>query len=422
MPPSREGCSYSSLHRFSPVGTSSLPTHAVDLAVVGAGLAGCSAALHAVRAGLDVCVLEASKVASGQSGVSGGQFIPGFENDASALVGRLGPVEARRLMAFSLGALERLREALDEAASAGPAAHLRNGGLVLGLSEEDSGYLQDELLAFRMLGLRPEMLKGSALRKHIASPLYPAALFMPSTWHGNPVRVTQTLAQEARRHGAQIQEQTPVSRLRPDGNGWVLHTPGGVVRAKRVFLAGGDSVLLRYRWFAPTVLVRTWMVATAPLSRAQIRSVLPTDACAYDVQNPTMDYFRVEDDRLVFGGGDSVARADARGVDFLRRRIFQAFPQLEGVCIENFWYGDADVSAARLPVLRNEGSLWLACGYSGHGTVNSFGAGWWAVQQMLGDSPAWRALSKLPATRFPAHRTLRRMSGALGAQVLKVFA
>ena len=52
--------------------------HRADVAVVGGGIAGCSAALHLAKRGYRVALLEAHVVGYGASGRSGGQTIFGL--------------------------------------------------------------------------------------------------------------------------------------------------------------------------------------------------------------------------------------------------------------------------------------------------------------------------------------------------------
>ncbi len=65
-----------------------------DVCVVGAGLSGCSAALHLAERGYKVVLLEADRVGYGASGRSGGQIIPGYACGMAKLVAQLGKADA----------------------------------------------------------------------------------------------------------------------------------------------------------------------------------------------------------------------------------------------------------------------------------------------------------------------------------------
>ncbi len=406
-----------------------LPDGQVDLAIVGGGLAGCSAACKAAESGLSVVLLEKHQVGSGQSGASGGQFIPAFENDAQTLIERYGLAVAGRLLRASEDALRALEALLEEEG----ATALGRGGLVLGLSREDSAYLDQEGDALGLLRVPHERL-GNRIREFVGSSAYTDGLYMPGTRHGNPLAVVRTLASRARRLGAGLHEHTPALGLvRLPHGGWRVDTPRGPVHARHVFLAGGDSLLLKHRWFAPTVLVRTWSVATELLPWDLASRLVPSGACGYDVRELTMDYFRMDDSRLLLGGGDSIAAAALRGKSYLSARVTQLFPELEGVKLTHCWSEEADVSASRMPVFRHAEGLWSAGGYSGCGTVNAFGAGRWVVEALTGEAPSrgpsnWTVLENATQGRtglrvfpFPAHHGFRRMAGRLGASILEIW-
>src|SRR3954467_7432942 len=73
----------------------------VDMAVVGGGIMGLSAALHAARIGLSVRVIEARNIGQGASGLNGGQVIPGLKYDPDWLIEHFGGERGEALVAFA---------------------------------------------------------------------------------------------------------------------------------------------------------------------------------------------------------------------------------------------------------------------------------------------------------------------------------
>jgi gamma-glutamylputrescine oxidase len=77
-----------------------------DVAVLGGGIAGCSAALHLAERGYRVVLLEARSVGYGASGRSGGQTIFGLAAGQQKLAAEVGRDDARRLFELSIEALD----------------------------------------------------------------------------------------------------------------------------------------------------------------------------------------------------------------------------------------------------------------------------------------------------------------------------
>src|SRR5580692_12361827 len=86
----------------------------VDVAVLGGGIAGCSAALHLAKRGLRVALLEARVVGYGASGRSGGQTIFGLATSQKALAAEIGRDDARRLFDLSVEALDLTQSLIGE--------------------------------------------------------------------------------------------------------------------------------------------------------------------------------------------------------------------------------------------------------------------------------------------------------------------
>ncbi|MBK6472005.1 MAG: FAD-binding oxidoreductase, partial [Betaproteobacteria bacterium] len=80
-----------------------------DVAVVGGGLAGLSAAIDLRRRGFSVVLLEARDIGFGASGRNGGQAIHGLACDQDTIEAQLGLDEAKRVWAMSIEALDLLR-------------------------------------------------------------------------------------------------------------------------------------------------------------------------------------------------------------------------------------------------------------------------------------------------------------------------
>src|SRR5689334_1543849 len=72
----------------------------VDVCVIGAGLAGLTAALEVARRGWSVVVLEGESVAAAASGRNTGFVLPGFSEGIDGMVERIGLDHTKQLWAL----------------------------------------------------------------------------------------------------------------------------------------------------------------------------------------------------------------------------------------------------------------------------------------------------------------------------------
>src|SRR5215475_12273904 len=93
----------------------------VDVCVVGAGLAGLTAAREIAKRGWSVAVLEANRIGWAASGRNTGFVLPGFSEDVEGMVERLGLDHAKQLWALSEAGVEYVRRAIDDTGMAGVA-------------------------------------------------------------------------------------------------------------------------------------------------------------------------------------------------------------------------------------------------------------------------------------------------------------
>src|ERR1700759_5531817 len=83
-----------------------------DVAIVGGGLAGLSAALDLRERGLDVVVLEEHELGRGASGANGGKEIHGLACGQDVIEQQLGLADSRKVWDMSIEALDLLRECI----------------------------------------------------------------------------------------------------------------------------------------------------------------------------------------------------------------------------------------------------------------------------------------------------------------------
>ena len=384
----------------------------VDLAIVGAGCTGLSAALHAAQRGMSVAVLEGGKVGWGASGRNGGQVIPGLRKGAVELVAAFGRERARALFDLALEARTLVGELIETHKI--DCDFSTNGHLLAAVKESDVADMVAEAgcLAEVMDYHDMELLDRAGVQKQVASD-YHGGLLDRRGGHMHSLNYALGLASAATAAGASIYEHSPAVSL---SRGAVsrVRTPKGVLRARRVLLAG-DALLHGLEPEANNRImpVANYVVATAPLANA--RELIPADVAISDSRF-VVNYYRLTvDGRVLFGGGERYTPEPPRDIAaFVRPHLEGVFPQLRGVAIDHAWGGLVSITRTRLPHLGRRGDVWFAHGYSGMGVILSTLGGKLAVEAMLGETERFDLFAAVAPPAFPGGVALRAPLHVLG--------
>jgi gamma-glutamylputrescine oxidase len=199
--------------------------HDCDVAVVGGGLAGLSAAIELRGRGFDVVLVEAHEIGHGASGRNGGQAIYGLACDITTIEDELGRDAARQVFGMSIEALDLIRDRIGRFAID---CDWRDGYLGVATSARKARALRDEveLLAERY-GHALQWIDARDLPRWIASPRYVAAAHDRRSGHLHPLKYTLGLARAAAQLGVRLHERSAVTRLALQGAGVRLATDGG---------------------------------------------------------------------------------------------------------------------------------------------------------------------------------------------------
>jgi glycine/D-amino acid oxidase-like deaminating enzyme len=350
------------------------PEGAADVAIVGAGFTGLSAALALAKKGAKVVVLEAGRVASAASGRNGGMCNNGFAQDYCAMASRLGAERANMLYwAFDAG-VDKVEAIIAEEGI--DCQFRRVGKLKLAAKPEHYDKLarSQEAMA-REVDPETRMIPRSALHEEIGSDRYFGGMLVEKGAAMHMGRYGQGLAEAASRHGALIYEDNPVIELRRvAGHAHEVRTPTGSILADQVLLATGTSSIGPLGWFRRRIVpVGAFIIATEPLSQAQLDRLTPRRRNTTDTLN-FVNYFRTSpDNRLLFGGrarfsGSSTPASDAKSGAILRQSMVAIFPELADTRVDYCWGGMVDMTSNRLPRAGERDGLFYSMGYSGHGT------------------------------------------------------
>lgn len=394
-----------------------------DVAVVGGGLAGLSAALDLRARGFEVTLLEAHEIGFGASGRNGGQAIHGLACDQEVIESQLGADDARRVWAMSIEALDLLRARIDAHAIdcdwcdgyLGLATNERKGRALTAWADRI-----ESVYGYRLTRVAP-----ADVGQWIDSPRFHSGVHDPRSGHLHPLKYTHGLARAAAAAGVRIHESSPVTALE-HGAVAVLRTPGGELRARQVLLAGNVYLPDLAPAVAPKLGSRimpvgTYIACSETLDPARAVSLVPSGSAVCDTDF-VLDYFRpTVDHRMLYGGRVSYSTVTPSDLpESMRRRMVATFPQLEGTRIEYAWGGFVDITInrapdfGRLPGRPGDADVYYLQGFSGHGLALTGLAGRLVAEAMDGDASRFDVFARLKHRPFPGGRALRTPALVLG--------
>jgi gamma-glutamylputrescine oxidase len=402
-----------------------------DVAVVGGGLAGLSAALDLRQRGFDVVLLEAEQVGFGASGRNGGQAIHGLACEPETIEAQLGRSEARRVWDMSIEALALLRQRIAEHRIE---CDWRDGWLGLAEGERKGRALAASAdWLERHYGYTLERIGPAQIGHWIASPRFHSGIHDKRSGHLHPLKYTLGLGEAAARAGVRLHEGTAVTALEHGSDEVRLRTAtGGRVRAAQVLLAGNVYLGDLAPALAPVLSSRimpvgTYIACSQRLDPALAESLVPSGAAVCDT-NFVLDYFRpTPDHRMLYGGRVSYStRAPSDLAASMGERMVATFPQLAGAGIEYAWGGFVDITMSRAPDFGRLGAdgqiaapgapgrVYYLQGFSGHGLALTGLAGRLVAEAMAGDAGRFDTFAKLRHPPFPGGPALRTPALVLG--------
>lgn len=377
-----------------------------DVAVVGGGYMGLSAALHLAEKGLCVVVLEAHRVGFGASGRNGGQVGSGQRQNQVWLEKTVGRDHAHRLWDMAEDAKSLVKDLI--ARHAMPVTF--NPGVAHACysdAETRETHAYAEKLARDYGYTQIEPLDRSGIRRLIGSTSFAGGEIDRGAGHIHPLNFAIGLAKAAAAAGARIHEESEVLSLTP-GPKATLRTAQGQLVADHVILAGNGYIGGLEPGYPSRVMpINNFILATEPLGD-RARDVLAEPVAVAD-SNFVVNYWRLsEDNRLLFGGGESYGYRFPDILKTVRAPMLKIYPQLADVKIGHAWGGTLAITMNRMPALmRPYPNVLAGSACSGHGVALSTLTGKLLAETVAGNAEGFDLLASIPQPRFPGGATLR---------------
>ena len=407
-----------------------------DVAIIGGGYTGLSAALHLAEAGVSAVVVEANSVGWGASGRNGGQLHTGQRRDQEWLEAKFGEDGARALWrlaeeakALTLGLIARHRIDCDWRAGLIETVHKAR------LVDDERAYV--DVLRERYGYAPVGWLDREEVEAAIGTAQYFGGRIDRGAGHLDPLKLAQGIARAAARAGAQIYEATEALAVEGSATaGFTIRCRSAVTAAPVLAPGGGrargsddsgrtaeatvsaDVVILAGNGYlhgidgeteARVMPIDNYILATEPIGAGKPGGIIEGGEAVSDSRF-VVYYFRPTwDGRLVFGGGETYSMRPPRDLAaFVRRHMLRIYPQLAGTRIEHAWGGTLAITLKRLPFIRRlRPGVYAAAGYSGQGVAMAPFAGKVIADAIRGDPARLDRFAALPTPPFPGGRMLR---------------
>jgi glycine/D-amino acid oxidase-like deaminating enzyme len=347
-----------------------------DVAIIGAGYTGLSAAHHIANSGLVPVVLEANHPGWGASGRNGGVITAKFRQSFRSIDAAHGRAMARRMYEIAHESVEMVEQLVSEF-GIGSARLTRSGQVKAAHNQTTLKAAIDEAewMKREMGDAHVQILDAHQVRDETGSKSFVGGVLNPGSGGIHPLNYLRGLAKGVGRRGIAIYQESPVIGLRHDNGGVFAETPGGAVRARQAIIATNsysDLASATARMQRTLVPFRSAIIATERLSPDLAGSLMPTGR-TYTETKRMMRWFRKVDDRVVFGGRGAFGKQDSDSAfDALRRAMVGIFPELADVALQFRWSGLVGMTLDSVPHIgRLDQRTLFSMGYNGAGVAMS---------------------------------------------------
>ena len=344
----------------------------VDVAIIGGGYTGLSAARTLAKQGVKAAVLEANTIGWGASSRNGGMILTGLKLGMRSVLNKYGRETARRLFQCSLESIDTVEGIVKEENL--DCGFRRYGHLLTVNKPKHSDALKEEVEFMQKEFNHPlRLLSREQQHTEIGSELYYGALLDECSGGLNPAQYVSGLAAAAERAGATLHARARVKRLERRADGFVLETERGSLSADSVLVAtSGYTGAVTKSLQKKVIPIGSFIIATEKLPDDLAKQLIPNGRMIFDSMH-YLNYFRLWDNRMIFGGRAAffpeTSRTIRRSAEILRQEMIQVYPQLKDVKIDYVWGGTLDFAFDMMTHVGETEGVYYSLGYAGHGVA-----------------------------------------------------
>lgn len=363
-----------------------------DVAIIGGGIAGITAAQRLIQHGASVVLLEKRYIGTGASGRNAGFVISGPVEHYARAVNIIGREKAKRLWQDSEKGIAHIHQNIAELNL--NAGLEEEGSYLLADSEQEDIETRETVDAMNADGFEGIYLPQDETAARLISSGFYGSAYLKSNFGFHPYRYVSGLARHiSQSKYLQIYDETDVLKITQDeDNRLVISAEKGRVTAQMIlYTANAWMQQLDSRFSGLIIPVRGQVIATQPLDKRVIQGTM--------YANFGFEYFRqLRSGELLIGGwrenmpgGDAFhynENIENQAVQGLTNYLRGKFPQLPPLTVTHQWAGTMGFSRDGLPLLGpipGKNSQFIAAGFTGHGMAFGTISGLYAADAIAGE-------------------------------------
>ena len=344
----------------------------VDVAIIGGGYTGLSAARTLAKQGVSVVVLEAETIGWGASSRNGGMTLTGLKPAMQSVIKNYGRELAKELFQCSLNSVNIIEQIVQEENI--NCGFSRYGHLLTANKPKHYESLQGEVdFMAKEFNHNVRLVSPKDLRSEIGTDVYHGALVDEVSGGLNPAQYVTGLAGAAARAGAILCARARVTKIERSQNRFFIQTERGNVEAESVLVAtSGYTGSATKKLQKKIIPIGSFIIATERLSDELAHELSPKNRMIFDYKH-FLNYFRLWDNRMIFGGRAAFFPENentiAKSGEILRREMIQIYQQLKDTKIDYVWGGTLDFAFDQMTHVGEEDGIFYSLGYAGHGVA-----------------------------------------------------
>ena len=369
----------------------------IDVAVIGSGYTGLSAAFTLAKAGREVVVFDAEDAGWGCSSRNGGQVSTSIKPGFQKLCGRFGEASAYKIIKEGQNSLEWLKNFMVQEKI--DCSFKVPGRFFAAHNQREFDRLAVNLeIQPASLRVAATLVPRSKQRAELGTDIYHGGAVFNSHASLDPALYHSALLTKVLEAGVKVIPNCRVEKIRKNVAKFSLETQLGLFTAGRIIVGTNGYTGQLTPWLSRRVIpIGSYMIATDIIDDRLMNKLMPTNRVISDTRK-VVYYYRPSPDRrrIIFGGRVTTGEVDVKKSGaLLLRDLIGIFPELKNIKVSHSWMGFVAYTFDELPHIGEYEGINYAMGCCGSGVGMASYLGARAAQQVLGLPEGGTAFDKL---------------------------